>query len=46
MLDDGLSAYEALPTGVKAVAGLFQGIAVRASGFSIVPLASFAPSLL
>jgi len=46
VLNDGLSVYETLPTGVKAVGGLFQGIAARASGFSIVPLASFAPSLL
>ncbi|KAF5353410.1 hypothetical protein D9756_007889 [Leucocoprinus leucothites] len=46
VLNTGLSVYESLPVGVRAVGGLFQGIAARASGFSIVPLASFAPSLL
>ncbi|KXN90409.1 Low-affinity potassium transport protein [Leucoagaricus sp. SymC.cos] len=46
VLNNGLSAYESLPVGVRVVGGLFQGIAARASGFPIVPLSSFAPSLL
>lgn len=29
----------------KAIDGLFQGVAVRAAGFSIVPLAETAPAL-
>ncbi|PFH45965.1 hypothetical protein AMATHDRAFT_8427 [Amanita thiersii Skay4041] len=41
----GLEVYESIPVGVRTVAGLFQGIAARASGFSIVPVASFAPSI-
>ncbi|KAK0201093.1 potassium transporter [Desarmillaria ectypa] len=41
----GLEFYEAMSTGDKIVSGLFQGLAVRASGFSIVPLASIAPAL-
>ncbi|KAF9528793.1 cation transport protein-domain-containing protein [Crepidotus variabilis] len=44
-LNIGLPVYEALPTGHKIVEGLFQGLAARASGFAIVPLASLAPAL-
>ncbi|KAF8968787.1 cation transport protein-domain-containing protein [Flammula alnicola] len=45
ILDIGLPAYESIPTGPRVIAGLFQGLAARASGFAIVPLASFAPAL-
>ncbi|KAH6904408.1 potassium transporter [Coprinopsis sp. MPI-PUGE-AT-0042] len=44
-LSIGLPAYEAIPAGVRVIAGLFQGLSARASGFAIVPLASFAPAL-
>ncbi|EDR09603.1 uncharacterized protein LACBIDRAFT_326076 [Laccaria bicolor S238N-H82] len=44
-LDIGLPAYDSIPVGPRVIAGLFQGLAVRASGFSIVPIASLAPSL-
>ncbi|EAU87693.2 hypothetical protein CC1G_08729 [Coprinopsis cinerea okayama7 len=43
--DIGIPVYEELPTGTKVIAGLFQGLAARASGFSIVPIASLAPAL-
>lgn len=43
--DTGLEFYDAMPTGAKIVSGLFQGLAARASGFSMVPLASVAPAL-
>ncbi|TEB33688.1 TrkH-domain-containing protein [Coprinellus micaceus] len=46
ILNIGIPAYESIPAGVRVLAGLFQGLAVRASGFSIVPLASMAPALL
>ncbi|KAF8637169.1 hypothetical protein AX17_003073 [Amanita inopinata Kibby_2008] len=45
VFDIGLPAYESIPVGVRIVAGLFQGVAARASGFSIVPVASFAPAI-
>ncbi|PBK85523.1 TrkH-domain-containing protein [Armillaria gallica] len=45
MIDTGLEFYDAMPTGAKIVSGLFQGLAARASGFSMVPLASVAPAL-
>ncbi|CAK5271447.1 unnamed protein product [Mycena citricolor] len=44
-LDHGLDFYKQMGTGAKVVDGLFQGLAARASGFSIVPLASAAPAL-
>ncbi|KAK0189880.1 potassium transporter [Armillaria mellea] len=44
-LNTGLEFYDAMSTGAKIVSGLFQGLAARASGFSIVPLASIAPAL-
>ncbi|KAH9477208.1 Low-affinity potassium transport protein [Psilocybe cubensis] len=46
VLNLGLPAYEAIPKGPRILAGLFQGLAARASGFSIAPLASLAPALL
>ncbi|KAG2005785.1 potassium transporter [Coprinopsis cinerea AmutBmut pab1-1] len=45
VLNIGIPVYEELPTGTKVIAGLFQGLAARASGFSIVPIASLAPAL-
>lgn len=44
-LDIGLPAYEAIPTGPRVIAGFFQGLAARASGFAITPIASLAPAL-
>ena len=41
----GLDAFDTLPRGARIVAGLFQGLAARASGFAIVPLAPLAPAL-
>jgi len=43
--DIGLPAYTSIPTGVRVIDGLFQGLAARASGFAIVPLTSLAPAL-
>lgn len=43
--DIGLPAYESIPKGPRILAGLFQGLAARASGLSIVPIASLAPAL-
>jgi hypothetical protein len=34
-----------IPKGPRILADLFQGLAVRASGLAIVPVASFAPAL-
>ncbi|KAK0462994.1 potassium transporter [Desarmillaria tabescens] len=45
VLNTGLEFYEAMSIGAKIVSGLFQGLAARASGFSIVPLASIAPAV-
>ncbi|KAG7447157.1 TrkH-domain-containing protein [Guyanagaster necrorhizus] len=45
VLNTGLEFYDAMSTGAKIVTGLFQGLAARASGFTIVPLASIAPAL-
>ncbi|KAM5534365.1 hypothetical protein V8D89_011958 [Ganoderma adspersum] len=44
ILDIGLDVTSSLPPGTRALAGLFQSFAVRASGFSIVSLASAAPA--
>ncbi|RPD81556.1 TrkH-domain-containing protein [Lentinus tigrinus ALCF2SS1-7] len=44
VLDIGLEVTDSLPGGTRAVAGLFQSFAVRASGFAIVALSSLAPS--
>ncbi|KAK0462222.1 potassium transporter [Armillaria novae-zelandiae] len=45
VLNTGLEFYDTMPTGVKIVSGLFQGLAARASGFAMVPLASIAPAI-
>ncbi|KAI0757447.1 TrkH-domain-containing protein [Daedaleopsis nitida] len=44
VLDIGLEVTESLSAGSRAVAGLFQSFAVRASGFPIVALSELAPS--
>ncbi|KAF8169153.1 cation transport protein-domain-containing protein [Mycena galopus ATCC 62051] len=45
VLDIGLPFFEEMPRGPRVVDGLFQGLATRASGFPIVPLASASPAL-
>ncbi|KAF9476894.1 TrkH-domain-containing protein [Pholiota conissans] len=45
VLNIGLPAYDAIPVGPRVLAGLFQGLAARASGFAIVPLSNLAPAL-
>ncbi|KAF7309853.1 Potassium transporter [Mycena indigotica] len=45
VLDIGLPFYNQIPSGPRALAGLFQGLAARASGLAIVPLASSSPAL-
>ncbi|TFK62975.1 TrkH-domain-containing protein [Pluteus cervinus] len=45
VLSIGLDAFDTLPRGARIVAGLFQGLAARASGFAIVPLSPLAPAL-
>lgn len=44
-VDSGLSVTGSIPIGTRVIAGLFQGLAARASGFSIVPVASLAPAV-
>ncbi|TBU58845.1 TrkH-domain-containing protein [Dichomitus squalens] len=44
VLNIGLDVTSSLSAGVRALAGLFQSFAIRASGFAIVSLASTAPS--
>ncbi|KAJ7619581.1 potassium transporter [Roridomyces roridus] len=45
VLDLGLPFYEEMSKGPRIVAGLFQGLAARASGLSIVPVAASSPAL-
>ncbi|KZT38268.1 TrkH-domain-containing protein [Sistotremastrum suecicum HHB10207 ss-3] len=45
VLDTGLAVTQSLPLGQRVVDGLFQSLAVRASGFSIVNLSALAPSV-
>jgi Trk-type K+ transport system membrane component len=45
VLDIGTAVIEAIPAGTRVLDGLFQAFAVRAAGFSIVPLAETAPAL-
>ncbi|KAL0072467.1 hypothetical protein AAF712_000230 [Marasmius tenuissimus] len=45
VLDIGTPAIEAIPLGTRFVIGLLQGVAVRAAGFGIVPLAALAPAV-
>ncbi|KAI6163433.1 cation transport protein-domain-containing protein [Pisolithus thermaeus] len=45
ILDIGNSTVGSIPAGTRIVAGLFQAIAVRNAGFSIVPLSQLAPAV-
>ncbi|KDQ24184.1 TRKH superfamily [Pleurotus ostreatus PC15] len=45
VLNIGLPAFETISQGPRVLAGLFQGLAARASGFSIVPVANLAPAI-
>jgi Trk-type K+ transport system membrane component len=45
VLDSGLEVTDSIPVGSRIVAGLFQGLAARASGFSIVAVANLAPAV-
>ncbi|KAJ7066538.1 potassium transporter [Mycena amicta] len=45
VLDIGLPFYKDMPRGPRIIAGLFQGLAARASGLAIIPLASSSPAL-
>ncbi|KAJ3903257.1 potassium transporter [Lentinula edodes] len=44
VLDIGLEVWTSLSIGPRIVSGLFQGLAARASGFSIVSVSSLAPA--
>lgn len=44
-LDIGLPVTQSLPVGNRLVLGVFQGLAARASGFSIVSVAGLAPAV-
>src|SRR5258708_2998585 len=43
--DIGLPPFDNLPVVPRVVDALFQGLAARASGFAIVPVANMAPAL-
>ncbi|KAG8931124.1 low affinity potassium transporter [Tulasnella sp. 417] len=45
ILDIGIPTIQAIPLNVRVLSGLFQSIAVRASGFAIVPLGAVAPAV-
>jgi len=45
ILDIGNPAIEDIPVGTRLIVGLLQGVAVRAAGFGIVPLAALAPAV-
>ncbi|KIK67556.1 hypothetical protein GYMLUDRAFT_257413 [Collybiopsis luxurians FD-317 M1] len=45
VLDIGTPAIEAIPLGVRFLAGLLQATAVRAAGFGIVAIAALAPAV-
>ncbi|KAJ3871720.1 potassium transporter [Lentinula edodes] len=45
VLDIGLEVWTSLSIGPRIVSGLFQGLAARASGFSIVSVSSLAPAV-
>ncbi|RDB17612.1 Low-affinity potassium transport protein [Hypsizygus marmoreus] len=45
ILNIGLPTFESLPIGPKVVIGLFQGMTVRASGLTIIPLGNLAPAM-
>jgi len=45
VLDIGNPDVDSIPLGTRFIAGLLQAIAVRAAGFSIVPLAGISPAV-
>ena len=45
VLDIGNTVIEDIPLNTRFAAGLFQAVAVRAAGFSIVPMNSLAPAV-
>lgn len=45
VLDIGTPAIEAVDLGTRFIVGLIQGVAVRAAGFSVVPLSALAPAV-
>ncbi|KIK57497.1 hypothetical protein GYMLUDRAFT_98602 [Collybiopsis luxurians FD-317 M1] len=45
VLDIGLEVWTSLSIGPRIVTGLFQGLAARASGFSIISVSSLAPAM-
>ncbi|KAF9268582.1 TrkH-domain-containing protein [Marasmius fiardii PR-910] len=45
VLDIGNPQIEQIPLGTRFLAGFLQGVAVRAAGFGIVPLAALAPGV-
>ncbi|KAF7302799.1 Potassium transporter [Mycena kentingensis (nom. inval.)] len=45
VLDIGLPFYKEMREGPRVLSGLFQGLAARASGLAIVPLAESSPAL-
>ncbi|KAF8510124.1 potassium transporter [Hysterangium stoloniferum] len=45
VLDIGLTVTQTLPVGTRIIVGFFQGLAVRASGFSAVSISSLSPAV-
>ncbi|KAJ3727343.1 potassium transporter [Lentinula guzmanii] len=45
VLDIGLEVWTSLSIGPRIVTGLFQGLAARASGFSIISISALAPAV-
>ncbi|KAG2015589.1 potassium transporter [Coprinopsis cinerea AmutBmut pab1-1] len=45
ILDIGNAVLDEIPTNIKVLDGFMQAVAVRAAGFSIVPLAAIAPAV-
>jgi len=45
ILDIGNTVIEEIPLNTRFAAGLFQAVAVRAAGFSIVPMNNLAPAV-
>ncbi|KAJ3743179.1 potassium transporter [Lentinula detonsa] len=45
VLDIGLEVWTSLSIGPRVVTGLFQGLAARASGFSIISISALAPAV-
>ncbi|KAF9458719.1 cation transport protein-domain-containing protein [Collybia nuda] len=45
VLNTGLESFDSLPVASRVILGLFQGIAVRASGLTIISIGTLAPAL-